>query len=126
TLADGGAQLLAQADHAGAHLVELGLPFGAQFGILEDGADDFGAMIGRLAIGATDDVEQLRLGDVGLSRVAGDEDGGADALRSERWRMAALSFSRRPIMRARIWSSSASHSARNSASSRMVRMISAP
>ncbi|MNL87123.1 hypothetical protein D3C87_2161260 [compost metagenome] len=40
-------------------------------------------MIGGLAIGAADDVEQLRLGNIGLGGVAGNENGGADAFAVE-------------------------------------------
>ena len=57
--ANGFAELLAQADHAVAHGFKLGFPLGAQFGVLKDGADDFGAMIGWLRIGTANDVEQL-------------------------------------------------------------------
>ena len=82
-LPDGVCQLDAQALHALAHGVELGLPLGAQFLVLEDDADDLGAMVGRLRDGAADDVLHLARHDVGGGRIPGDGDGNAGALAIE-------------------------------------------
>ena len=67
-----------------AHLVELGLPLGAQFLVLEDDADDLGAMIGR----SGEMVPRMMFcscagDDIGLGGVPGDGDGDADALAVE-------------------------------------------
>ena len=52
-------KLDAQPLHTLAHLVELGLPLAAQLLVLEDHAHDLGAMVGRLADRAADDVLHL-------------------------------------------------------------------
>ena len=81
--AQAGREHLAQAQHVGAHLVELGPPLGAQGRVVQDRADDRGTVRRRRRVVRARDAEQLSQHDVRPLRRGAEHEGAADPVAIE-------------------------------------------